>query len=829
MKRLAASCTFSAAAFAAFAQPASADTSVLGYGGPGNMLNPAGQSLSLSHDPSGLSQLDEITRTPTGLLYPLPYLNPEMTQSKSDPDWWSSGWVEGGMFGTFGADQHSAAFREYGDLNNGFLLSNAGFLAENRKTAFYVSGQAQNVGRRDAYYQIKTGRYGEFGITAFLDFIPHLYSTEARSLWDGAGTDMLTLRDGLTPGHSTRAQVESIAASVMPSDLRVTREKAGASFTYTPWKTIETFVQLSNEWRDGTQPISATFGYPFENGAAQIIQPIHYRTFDVTGAVRYKGDDIQANLTYSGSFFRNNFASLTWENPGLVPLGALSPVQGRLSLPPDNNYNTLKGDVAAMISPDVRFSANLSYSLMRQNEALLPPTIGTLVIPGAAGPIDLTNWNSTNDLSRKTAEAAIDLFNAFAQLQYTITPELTVEVELRDRNEMNRTNYVAFNPETGQYGYIAIDGGLSPFSPILSGVYEPNARGSVVQIRNMPFANDNLELSARGGYRIDNHLKLDLSYVHNSIRHSVREVPDADDNRVRVQFAANGYSWGTVRVSYEFGRLTGSDYTSNPYTSYYSMSLPGYLPKNSAGDIPFTLADLRKFDVGNRFEHIAHAQANYILSPRVDLQLTGDYRADNYDAQYGLRNSSTFDVSTDFNYQVSLSATLTGFFTWQMQHRSIANINSTGATGSAEAGGAAYPLANAWNEALGSRDYAAGFIAHKSWDNFSLDANYIFTHADSALGYSYAGTGAFFNLLTAAQAGNELPDITYTSHSLEADARWQATETLSYRLLYRVDFQHLEDFHYENLAPVISNNTYLGVVPENFTAQTIGLLIQYTF
>ena len=34
---------------------------------------------------------------------------------------------------------------------------------------------------------------------------------------------------------------------------------------------------------------------------------------------------------------------------------------------------------------------------------------------------------------------------------------------MKDNNEDNRTNYVAFNPLTGQYGYIAIDGGLAPF------------------------------------------------------------------------------------------------------------------------------------------------------------------------------------------------------------------------------------------------------------------------------------------------------------------------------------------------------------------------------
>ena len=464
-------------------------------------------------------------------------------------------------------------------------MQNGGFLdGEPQDGLSRLAGLVENAGRADQYYQLKAGRYGvEFSVTAFFDSIPHEYSSQARSIWDGAGTGNLTLKAGLTPGASTAAQVTNVAMNAPPTELRVTREKAGISLTYTPWKTVEAFFQLTNEWREGTQPISATFGYPGENGATQIIQPVHYRTVDVVAALRYKDDDLQTNLSYAGSFFRNSIDSLTWQNPGLESvafLAAYIPLQGRLSLPPSNSYNSLKGDMTALLSPDMRFSASLSYSLMRQDRALLPPTIGSGTIPiGGSFTTDFANWNTYRGAQPEPrAHAAIDLFNAFAQLQYVASPELTIDFELRDRNEDNRTNYLAFNPLTGQYGYIAIDGGLAPFLGRLSGVYEPAITGPPVQIRNMPFANDNLELTARASYRLDPHLKLDLSYVHNAIEHSVREVPDADDNRVRLQLASSGYAWGTLRLSYEYGSLSGTDYISDPYTAFYSTSLPGYLP-----------------------------------------------------------------------------------------------------------------------------------------------------------------------------------------------------------------------------------------------------------
>ncbi len=820
-----------AAAFAsALAAPALADTGVTGYGAPGNQMNPTGMSLNLPRNPRGLSVFSDVTRTPTGLLYPVPFLLPDMTQSTSDPDWWSSGWVEGGLLGSFGRTR-SAQFGEYADWTNGPLLTNLGFLAENRKTAFFISGIAEDVGRTDQYAQVKIGRYGVFDVSVFFDSIPHVFSTEAKPIWNGVGTGALTLRGGLVPGASTAAQVSAVAASVAPSDLRVTREKAGVSLSYTPYKSLEAFAQISNEWRNGAQPISATFGYPFQNGATQIPQPIHYRTLGVTAALRYKEDDLQANLTYTGSFFRNEDLSLTWQNPGLSSIagtGAYIPTLGRLSLPPNNDYHSLKGDISALLSPEARFAASVSYSLMRQNDALLPPTVDTGLINGAVTPINLDQWNTALALNRPTAKAAIDVFNAFAQFQYSFSPDFSVNFELRDRNEKNLTNYVAYNPLTGQYGYIAIDGGLAPFIPTLSGVYEPTVPGSLVQIKNIPFANDKLDLTAKATYRVDNHLKLDVSYVHSLIQHSAREVPNADDNRARIQLVTNGYSWGTVRVSYEYASLVGSDYSSNPYTPYYSSSLPGYVPKSTDGDPPFALSDLRKFDVANRTEHTAHAQGNYIVSPNTDLQLTGDLKIDDYDARYGLRSTTSYDVNAAFNYQMSLDTVFTGFLSFQTQNRGVANINPTGQGTGGAAGSPAYPLANAWGEVMGSNDTTAGLNARHRWGNVTLSANYTFTHDDSTLRYSYAGTGAFFGLLTPAQAGTAFPDIVFDSHSLETNVLWQYTPKISYRLYYRFDYQHLDDFHYAGLTSVIDNNFYLGVVPENFTAQTIGLFVQLT-
>lgn len=820
-----------AAMLAVCATGAIADSAAPGYGGPGNLQNPGGLEPGLAPDPNGLSRLKANPRAPGGLMYAPPPNYPAMTGT-ADSDWWSLGWIEGGAIGTTGRNPGSADLARFSDRRSGLLLNSAGYQGEDRKTGFHISALAENAGRDDQYYQIEFGRYGEYRVRSFFDSVPHTYTSQARSIWDGAGTGLLTLKPGLTSAASTATQVTNIAAAASPQEARILRQKAGTALTYTPDKEWEFFLQFTHEWRDGEKPISATFGYVGQNGATQIFEPVHYLTLDVNSAARYKTDTVQANLTYTGSFFHNDVAALTWQNPGLAsqPAGRYVPPAGQLSLPPSNSYHNMKADVSALLSDALRFSSSLSYSLMRQDEPLLAPAIGTATINGQGGPIRLTDWNTPAALSRPRAGAAINQFNAFAQLQYSVSPDMELQLELRDHDEANLTNYLAFNPQTGQYGYIALDGGLASFAPALSGVYAPAAAGSFIQIRNMPFANDTLELSARGTYRLDPHTRLDASYRHNNVHHSIRYIEDADDDRFRLQIAATGFDWGSVRASYEYGALTGSERSTNPYTPYYTASLPGYIPRLAGANAPFALDDMTQFDIGSRAEHAGHVQGNIIAAPDTDLTFGADYKSDSYDTGYGLRFASSLSANAAVNYAVSRTAELTGFLTWQLRNRSMASINPAGALGaSGAAGSASFPLANAWNSALSDRSLTAGFTLHQGWDVVSLDVNYVFAQGDSAQSYRYATPGAFANAFTAAQAGTGLPDISSTSHTLEANALWQADAHATWRLYYRFDYAQVDDYHYQGLAPVIGNDTYLGISPENYSVQTVGVSLRYAF
>jgi len=812
------------------AAPKAHADSAIGTSTPlGTQLNPAGNSFFLPDDPMGVSSFFQNSRSPSGLLYPRPYLYPRMVQSQSNPDWWSSGWAEIGYLGTAG-NTGAASFREYGDLSAGPIINSAGFLAENRDSAFYMSANVGSVGRSDQTYQLTLGRYGAFSGTLFFDSIPHVFSTNARILWDGAGTGRLTLPPGLTPGASTPTQVQSVLASLFPGEVSLTREKAGMSFTYTPHELSEVFFRFGYEDREGTRPLGATFGYPFQNGATELVEPIEYRTFDVNAGARFKGETLQANLTYAGSFFRNDIPALVWDNPGLTGLapGGYIPTQGQMALPPDNDYHTVKGDLAWAFTRG-RFAASASYASMKQNSSLLPPTVGTGVINGVTGPINLANWNTVGALSQDTALAEISTFNGFAQLQFNPTPQLRLDFEVRNRNEDNKTNYVALNPLTGQYGYIALDGGLAPFIPSLSGVYEPTVAGQRVQIRNIPFATDTLTLTAKASYRFANRNRLELSYANKSVDHSVREVGDSDDHRFSAQFVTRAREWATTRVSYEFATLNGDTYASYPYGPYNSTSLSGYIPRYPTGDAPFTLGPLRKYDIADRTEQALKSQTNFILADNVDLQLGGNFRIYDYDADYGLKSARNFNINAELTYQVSLATNFNVFYSFQGHKREAANINPLGGSPDDSAGSPTYPLANAWTEEADDKNHVFGAGIRHRIGSVTIDLDYTFTYGDSGMSYTYASPGAFFNILTPAQAGNAFPENTFRHHLVQTSVLWKYTEKLGVRGYYRFEHEEMEDFHYTGLTQVIDNNIYLAAIPESYTAHVFGIFFQYSY
>ena len=797
----------------------------------GNQLDPVLQPPAIVPDPAGLNIFQQNTRTPTGLLYRDVMKWPELKPLGAG-DWQYYLTVEAGFLGASG-NSKPASFIEYGDWSEGPVLNRFSALVENPRTAQYIRFNGGGIGRDDQYLQLQAGEYGKYNLKVAYDSIPHVFTTNARVLWNGSGTDNLTLPASLTPGASSLSAVQAAFRSIGDSTLALERDKATVSFSFNPNKRLNLFANGSIEWRDGSRPFGGGFTYPNIGQVMETVEPISYTTNEISTGFTYADKKYQLNFTYAGSFFSNKYSSLTWENPGLTPFATLTPEQGRFALAPDNENQNLRGDFAMSLPFwNSRFTSSLSYNQSTQNDLLIPPTISSGTIGSPPNTINFDDWNSVAALSRNRADAEVDALNLQTKITMSPMNRLNVVGELRYHDQNNHTDYTAFNPLTGEYGYITMDGGPAAFGPSLSGIYFPAIPGNRVRFRSMPFDKDTIFLKAGTDYNLADDTDVTVNYEHEEMNYSFREVDTVVDNRYQFWLTHRRMGLGTFRLSYEYTSRDGDDYNFNPYEQFYTSSLAGFIPRFPDGsNRPQTLSAMRKYDIASKDEHKVNAKFNFILNDKMDLMLSGSYVNSNYNADYGLKGSDTMTANVEWNYQFALNGSLYAFYSYQMDDRTLANIKDAGASSSnPDPGGPVYPLNRAWSEDITEKNHSIGTGLNLTHGKFTLDLNYTFLYADSRFRYSFASPAAFLNRFTLAEVGNGLPDQTFRYHLLEGNVRWSIREGTNLRFMYRFEKEDLNDFHYSGLTqPVINNNIFLLAVPENYHAHVFMVTIEKSF
>jgi len=185
----------------------------------GNQLN---QSLSYPVEQLATHKTT-LSRSPTGLLYVSP-VQVELAQSNT----WTSTFEIGALSNNGNDD--AAQFRKYADWDEGLVLSNLAILGNFGET--YIKFNAGGVGRDDQFLTAEYGRYGSFEISSFFTEIPHIYLDGATLLFQGIGTDVLSLPAPLVPGGNTRAEIANALTSASSGTVGLRRKKLGAGLRF---------------------------------------------------------------------------------------------------------------------------------------------------------------------------------------------------------------------------------------------------------------------------------------------------------------------------------------------------------------------------------------------------------------------------------------------------------------------------------------------------------------------------------------------------------------------------------------------------------------------
>ncbi len=820
-----------------------------------NKLDPSGGMAAQPCDANGTTWLAPLQRrTPTGNLYDCPAEEP---LAHDLGEWLYYGVLQTGYVGT--SDRRVALWNRYSDWRNGDpVLGLFQLNVEHPADGTYAEVRASRISEDDQLYQAVFGRAGAYKIQAFVRDMPNILSTDAKSIWNGVGTNNLTLPSALAPGGSTPAQVAAVSAAAPTTTLGVKRSKQGLSASTYLSPEWTAYVNLSEEERKGARPYGGPFffafafeGAPFYSstgGVNETVKPINDSTININGGLRYAGQQWRFDFSYTGSFYRDKYTAYYYQSPfaistPLIPGAISAPLyQGQMATEPDNDYHNFQATATRKIAWNGEISVSAAGGRMSQNDALIAPidcqgvfgiSLGNLQL-GPQNPFlfDCSKWNTTDALSRKTADMRIDTTMFDARIVLNPTPQWSLRGGVKFDRQDYRNVYLAYNPLTGQYGYPSENGTQGSIVPGEVGIWDPKTDPSALtRVRSLPLDIQTIDANFGADWKFSDKNTLGATLDYNRYEPTNRERTQIDASSIKLSWVNRALDWLTLRVNYTYLKQTGNTYNFDPYEFTWSSSLPGYVPP-ATGTPAHTVDAMRKYDMSSRDENKIDVMAT--VMPRDDMTLSASVRGDwnSYDAQIGRQAYDTAGATLQWDWQLATQSNLGAYIAWDRSRLGLSNVQdqANGAGADPTLGGSNYAYAGQWWATDAQRDWYAGLTFNHNIGRARFDFNWNYLYSRGLTSYLYAGPSALAHL-----AGNEgpgagsgaFPNMVYRVNSITAGVTVPFTERVALRLFDYYERGRISDWHYLGFdqSLVVGDRVYTDAGPQSYKTNLIGMFV----
>jgi hypothetical protein len=828
----------------------------------GNALNPGPDRTRFQDTDWAVAK-----HTPTGQMFKIPFAVPDIRKAASG--WEYSGQIEVGVIGG-DADEQSARFQMYQDIDNGAYVNNFSLQLRKPESGYTIDLSGGGAGRHDQYYGLQFGRANAWKVKLFFSEIPHVFTNRYHSLWSGIGSGNLTLLAGLTPGGTAstatdNANVAAIAANNEPQTVSLTRKRSGVRVDVDLWKSWKAYVSYAYEKRKGARPFGAVWGNTGGTAPMEIVEPVDYDTQDILAGLTHAAGLNAFNLRFSASVFRNQISTLTFQEPYRIPPSAGTTTvpaagaftQGRFDLTPSNNAYNVRAEYTRSLPEFYKgyITAVVSAGTWRQDDSLIPftsiPNISlanVTLLPGG-------NWDSTTALSRRSADAVIDTRLLDLTLSLNPTANLNVKGKARYYETDNNTDpFLAVNPNaiyvdadgatagnqsrgvtfdgvTGVWGRLLNDGSGQT---VLFGNNTTPAGN--IPIKSDPYSAKQYKVGGTAEYRLTKASNVNAAVERETIHREFRERDATWEDRFKLGYVNRGLGNSTVRTSYEYGRRRGDKYVPSTYDDSFSPAIVG-IPTAAGTNVTSWVrmnSGFRSLELADRDQHVANVRLDTMIRSNLDVGISGQLRKSQYpDSPYGRTGDTQRSANVDLNYQPSPRQTIYGFYSYQLgrfQQASIASGNGAVVIGQPSAfgvitaanaveigsapGGPVYPLVNTWTARSRDRNHVVGVGLKQEIGKASLNADYSYSTGRTRIAYDYTVGGAL-NAANAALAGSRMPDLATDVNYLDASFRLPLTDRLSARLVYRYQKETIRDWHYQNLdtTPVVLGGNGAAALP----------------
>ena len=579
-------------------------------------------------------------------------------------------------------DGDAARYERYRDLRDGAYTS----LKLGQETGSYLfKATASHIGYRDQRYNVEYVR-PRFTFGFNWTSLPLNYSYLTRTPYVTNGTT-LTLPDSAQAAVQgpTNAAADGTAVGVPcapgappagcgtvalaaqaklnrsiydsladPFDLRHTRHTAALAANYALTDAVDLDAKLLSSMRNGQQPWNASFAF---NNAVELPQPIDQRTNDVSVGATWSNARGMFRAGWDGSWFTNHNQVLVWDNPIRItdftngstvfncPATGSSgpwdcsgysngngPAQGREALAPSNMMNVISAVAMYKLAPRTTLNGTLQFTNQRQDEALIPWTINSVI----AQPATFNNFPGLAVLPRSTADAEAQGVNALINFSTRPTRRTNIAVRYRYNKRDVQTpifdarEYVRFDavPEEIEEGFSPqFDNSRHLFDANFS--YTPGGWGTV-----------------RAGYGRE-----DVS------RHG-RGFADVGENIFRLSYDAYANQYVTVRGSFDAGWRRGSgfvetgvDYETGPGGTQPTLRYYDEADRDrTRGSVILTVMPADAFDL---FFQFSGGRDKYMPDDSVPVERPGEL--------FGLQRQTvtSYNVGANFHPTDVISAGLT--------------------------------------------------------------------------------------------------------------------------------------------------------------------------
>lgn len=205
----------------------------------------------------GLSALHTGSRrSPWGLRYAVPE-PPDGPSIEGDGVRYRAS-IEAGVLAP-GDDAPAAGLIEYADWDSGLVVNHLHLSADHLASGTAWSLDAGGIARDDAYYHLHGDLPGVFTLNADFSRVPHVFATDAVSLYRGIGTESLTLPAGLTPGNNSTAAIRQALTNAVQHSIGLQRDRSRLALDLELSPGLELATDYRHESRDGTRPFGGGF------------------------------------------------------------------------------------------------------------------------------------------------------------------------------------------------------------------------------------------------------------------------------------------------------------------------------------------------------------------------------------------------------------------------------------------------------------------------------------------------------------------------------------------------------------------------------------------